>query len=198
MTYATLDDLRSQLGKGPGPSDAYTQKMLHPIPDAPVVDRVTLILDRCQGKRVLDFGATGSLSLKIREVCAAYHGVDREAASDVVPFDLDDVHEPALPRFDVDIIICGELLEHLSNPGWFLARLCEQYGHIATIITVPNAFAKQGHLRDGIENVNIDHVCWYSFRTLKTLLARAGYTGYWFGWYHGQPLTAEGLIVVLE
>jgi 2-polyprenyl-3-methyl-5-hydroxy-6-metoxy-1,4-benzoquinol methylase len=211
MSYASIDDLRSQLGSrvSPEAQQAYDAKMMHPIPDWPVVDREKTILQHCTGKRVLEFGASGSLSEGIRKAASAYLGVDRQSASDrgVVGFDLDDVSVQWLPQvgdydwdcetFHPDVIVCGEVLEHLSNPGWFLARLRRQYANVLVIVTVPNAFSTIGrhHLLEGIENVNVDHVAWYSPRTLRTLLERAGYTDLEFAWYHGKPITAEGLIV---
>lgn len=200
MSYATIDDLRSQLGSKvtPQAQQRYAERMLHQVPDAPVVDRAEFILDHCRGKRVLDFGASGAMHQAIRKAATAVLGVDRASADDVIAFDLDDVAQPAVPVYDAEVVVCGEVLEHLSNPGWFLHRLRAQYAGVTTILTVPNAFssgaAKQ--MQAGIENVNLDHVAWYSFFTMKALLRRAGYTELWFGWYHGEPRLAEGLIVV--
>jgi hypothetical protein len=49
-----------------------------------------------------------------------------------------------------------------------------------------------------MENVNIDHVAWYSPRTLRTLLERARWNITEFAWYGGDPGVAEGLIAVAE
>lgn len=202
MSYATIDDLRSQLGARPKTSadQSYAEKMLHAIPDAPVVNREEFILDHCRGKRVLEFGASGRMHDGIVRVAQSTLGIDRKASDGVIAFDLDDVSQVSLPVFDAEVVVCGEVLEHLGNPGWFLTRLHKQYGHCVTILTVPNAFsaAAAQHIAKGSENVNIDHTCWFSFRTLKTLIARAGYMECWFGWYNGKPLTAEGLIMVVQ
>lgn len=203
--YASIDDLRSQLGtQAPSASSvSYAERMMHRVPEARVVDREAFILEHCTGKRVLEFGASGKMHEGIVKVAADVLGIDREtgpAGSGVIGFDLDDVHMDALPEPDTkpDVIVCGEVLEHLSNPGWFLARLRTQFGDTPTIITVPNAFSDvaRKQLATGYENVNADHVCWYSFRTLKTLLGRAGYRDFSFAWYRGQPLTAEGLVIL--
>lgn len=202
--FATIEDLRSQLGsRTPAPSSvAYAEKMLHRIPAAPVVDRAAFILEHCRGKYVLEFGASGPMHDAIVKVARSVCGVDREDGASVIGFDLDDVSVPTLPGENhlVDVIVCGEVIEHLSNPGWFLTRLRRQYAGVPTIITVPNAFsaAAASHLARAVENVNRDHVAWYSYRTLLTLLERHGYTKNVFAWYNGQPHTAEGLIVVTE
>jgi hypothetical protein len=69
------------------------------------------------------------------------------------------------------------------------------------LITVPNAHCVIGrqHILRGVESVNIDHVAYYSWRTLKTLVERYDYVVKEFYWYlPGQPRTAEGLIFVVE
>jgi 2-polyprenyl-3-methyl-5-hydroxy-6-metoxy-1,4-benzoquinol methylase len=198
--YATIDDLRSQLGAPESKvSPEYAAKMLHAVPDAEVVDRAKFILERCKGQVVLDVGASGPMHEAIVKVAAKVYGIDRQDGDGVVGIDLDDYHA-ALPVFaDVTRIVCGEVLEHLSNPGWFLKRLRDAY-RCETIITVPNAFAEagRGQLKRGTEVVNRDHVAWYSYKTLSVLLERHGYAVKQFYWYGGQPYTSEGLIVVTE
>lgn len=202
MSFLTIDALRESLAHPIGKvrTPEYIAKMMHPVPESTVVDRAAFIIERCKGQRVLEFGASGWLHDKIRQIAAAYLGVDRQDASGVVGFDLDDVEQDALP--DVNpfptIVVCGEVLEHLTNPGWFLQRLRAQY-LVPVLITVPNAFSSAAakHIKDdGNENVNVDHVAWYSYRTLRTLLERYGYVIEEFYWYQGQPFTAEGMIVV--
>lgn len=206
IAYATIEDLRSQLGapKTPDASAAYAAKMLHPLPDVKVVaDRIAYLVEHCKGKSVVEFGASGSASKAIRGVAALFYGVDREDSGLLVDgFDLDDVAQTSLPAapFSPDIIICGEVLEHLSNPGWFLARLHSQFAGVPVLITVPNAFssAAQNWLKKGYENVNADHVAWYSPKTLSVLLERAGYSTGDLAYYNGTGPTAEGLIVYAE
>lgn len=195
--YNTLDDLRSQLGHVPK-STVYAEKMLHRVPDAPVVDRAEFILAHCRDKRVLEFGASGPMHEKVKTTAVGYLGVDRQAGDRVVAFDLDDVNDALLPAFDPEIILCGEILEHLSNPGWFLTRLYRQFVGVSVVITTPNAFSDVGraHIAKGTENVNVDHVSYYSYRTLRTLLNRAGYMNLTFGWYGGQPRLSEGIVVL--
>jgi hypothetical protein len=203
MSYATIDVLRSQLGGKPPKAELsaeYTAKMLHDLPAPKTVDRAVFILKHVVGKRVLEFGASGPMHEEVRKASVAYMGVDREDGDHVVGFNLDDVSQQSLPAFNPEIIVCGEVLEHLSNPGWFLTRMKAQYAGVPVIITVPNAFSSlgRGWLAKGKENVNIDHVSWYSPRTLATLLSRAGYTYADLFYYNGEGPTAEGLIVVTE
>jgi 2-polyprenyl-3-methyl-5-hydroxy-6-metoxy-1,4-benzoquinol methylase len=204
VSYATLSDLRSQLGKAPTRSHSpeYAAKMLHALPPVQVVDRREFVLSMVTGKRVLEFGASGPMSEAVQAAAKDYLGVDRTATRPgVVAFDLDDVFEKWLPSFDApDVIVCGEVLEHLSNPGWFLARLRRRYAGVPVLITVPNAFssAAASWLAKGFENVNRDHVAWYSPKTLSVLLTRAGYRAGSLYYYNGHGPTAEGLVVVAE
>jgi hypothetical protein len=204
MSYATIDDLRSQLGGGASikTSTAYAAKMLHDLPPAKTVDRAAFILKHVTGKRVLEFGASGPLHEQIKAVAGEYFGVDRQVGDRVVAFDLDSVQEICvqLPTNRPEIIVCGEILEHLGNPQYFLSRLRAQFPGVPVMITVPNAFAQAGRqwLAKGKECVNGDHVAWYSPKTLSVLLARVGYTYAELFYYNGEGPTAEGLVVVTE
>lgn len=204
MSFATIDDLRSQLGGSPQRehSAAYIAKMMHPLPASRTVDREAFIVKHCEGKRVLDVGASGRLADRIRQVASLHVGLDRTSTSDdVVACDLDDVTRETLPVCGpFDLVVCGEVLEHLSNPGWFLTRLKRQCPDVPVIITVPNAFsavAARWALK-GTENVNSDHVAWYSPTTIGTLLLRVGYKSGALYYYNGDGPTAEGLIVCTE
>lgn len=205
---STIAEIRNSLG---GPSTEYRAKQLHAVPESPVVQREPFILERCAGKVVLDIGASGPMHESIVRVASKCYGIEKPGGpgmSDVVRgdtiefIDLDDYHQ-ILPIFSgVEIIICGEVLEHLSNPGWFLTRLRKAY-NCPLIITVPNAFGEAGRrsLERGIENCNIDHIAWHSHRTIKTLLNRHGYgiiEFYWYGRNGQRPKFSEGLIVVTE
>ena len=202
MIYDTIDDLRSQLGSSKTPEKVrrYAAKMLHAVPVVPEINREEFILSRCKGKNVLEFGASGKMSEAVQQVSSDYLGVDRTAADrGVVAFDLDDISMSDVPgRSDVDVVLCGEVLEHLTNPGWFLERLRHKCRSASFLFTVPNAFSSAGarHLLRGNENVNIDHVCWYSPRTIRTLLERYAFEIREFYYYNGAGPTSEGLIVV--
>ena len=219
MSFATLDDLRSHLGKAPTAADdpIYVAKQLHPLPKATTVDRAVFILQQVAGKRVLEFGASGPMHDGIVKAAAFVLGVDRNAAPGVVARDLDEIEpssdvyagrrglrllwfETEAGQFTPDVIVCGEVIEHLSNPGYFLTRLKREYPGVPVVVTVPNAFSAAGQawLRKGIENVNAEHVAWYSPKTIAVLLERHAFTIKTFHYYGGDGPTAEGLIVVTE
>jgi hypothetical protein len=190
----------------PGKSPEYVDKMLHPIPDAKVVSRESFILERCKGKTVVNFGSSsGSLHKQIGEVAASVFGIDKEGAPDL-RVDLDDDHYSLSHMPMANVYVVGEIIEHLISPGAFLKRLRWVMTHegaegCEAIITVPNALSEflSHHARKrGVENVNLDHVAWYSYHTLRTLLAKCGFDLNEFYWHNGKPIFAEGLIAVVK
>jgi len=175
---------------------SYVEKMFHPVPNCPTVkDRAGYMEQYAKGKIVLDIGCTGPLSARVRKAAATYYGVDREIGEwAIVDLDKNPDHLPLYP--DVSLVIVSEVLEHLANPGRFLEVLAKRYPNIDTLITVPNAGAYA--VREDCELVNKDHVSWYSYTTLHTLLSRYNYIVEKCRWYNGQPHKAEGLIVIAQ
>ena len=92
-----------------------------------------------------------------------------------------DVEQMELGR-KFDVIIAGELIEHLDNPGLFLQRVkshLEEDGLL--ILTTPNPFALGNAfipiklLLGGDYSVNKEHKCWYCLKTLRQLLEKYGF-----------------------
>lgn len=174
----------------------WAKRMLHQIPDLPTVpDRSKYLAEKAKDKIVLDIGCTGPISQVVKSSSKKYYGIDK-VRGDWETVELD--HRPDLmPKHDdVEVIICSEVLEHLSNPGYFLLALKDKYPNRLIYFTVPNAGAYV--VKDDCEVVNSEHVCWYSYQTLKTLLTRYNYEIKESRWYHGQPYKAEGLIMVVQ
>lgn len=183
----------------------YYERMMHKMPEAPVVDRVKSILKNCEGKVVVNFGsAKGELHSKIKSVAKSVFGVDKIEPADLL-VDLDDEFCPLHGLPAAEMYVCGEIIEHLANPGNFLKKLRwtmknEGEKDARLIVTVPNALASVlvHHAKNGIENCNIDHVAFYTWRTLQTLLGRYGFTIEERAYYEGRPVFAEGLIAVVR
>lgn len=180
---------------------SYIKKMLHPVSGHEEVDRNKYICLAAEGKVVLHVGASGRLHRELLLHATKVYGLDLYPDSpDVTTFDLDQP-DTNLPLFDgVELIVCGEILEHLTNPGSLIKRLRAAYPSQPLLVSVPNAFSKAAahHIQRGFENVNKDHVAWYSPKTLEWLLARHGYKIKNWAWYNGQPYTAEGILAVAE
>jgi len=183
-------------------SPEYYEKMIHKVPDAPVFDRRDYLVKACRGKIILDVGASGPMSFTLQDEAKTYYGIGIDPNPGLTNYyriDLDNYDKHTFPIIEgLDLVIAGEILEHLSNPGRLLNRLRSLDTQV--IVTVPNAFSISGikNMQKGIESVNKEHVAWYSYHTLKVLVERHRFNILLWAWYNGKPLTAEGLIFHLE
>jgi hypothetical protein len=78
-----------------------------------------------------------------------------------------------------EVVVIGELIEHLENPLQFLKRLAaiERLAGRTVILSTPNATALHNVLV-GLaqrESTHHDHLCIFSYKTLATLCTRAGF-----------------------
>lgn len=194
VTVSDVSELRDLIQAKYTPD--YVKRMLHAVPELPVVEqRASFLAQLAKDEVVLDIGCTGPLSQGIKAAAKGYYGVDRQqGAWAVVDLDREPQNLPVYP--DVTLVICSEVLEHLANPGRFLEALAQKYHGIDVCFTVPHAGAYT--VREGREMVNHDHVAWYSFTTLKTLLTRYGFSLGYAAWYNGKPHRAEGLILTAK
>jgi 2-polyprenyl-3-methyl-5-hydroxy-6-metoxy-1,4-benzoquinol methylase len=88
-----------------------------------------------------------------------------------------------------DLIIAGDVIEHLPNPGIFLescARVLSPTGKI-TISTV-NSFGATRFVKALVfhEAVHSEHTAYYSHKTMKRLLEMSGLEGRDFGYYRAE------------
>lgn len=205
---SSLEVLQAECDAMRGYDPDYYAKQVHPIPMAPVVDRVEYILRQCRGKRVLHLGCgwpPGPLHRLLQPVAGYLVGVDIAVPARQVGLyvqcDLD-ASDIELPLENFDVILCAEILEHLGNPGHLLQLL--RTWHCQVLITVPNCFSLVGyrHVQHGIENVHTQHVAWYSWHTLQELMTRYGYSIDEWCWYNCPPgfppQLAEGLIMLVR
>lgn len=169
------------------------------VPDVPVVDRNSWLVGRCYGKTILSLGCTGKTQAMLDEVCPTVYGVDIEPLEreNFTVLNLDECPK-SLPECDVDLVVAAEVIEHLRNPGKLLDAIASKYPNVPLIVTTPNAFADIGResLCNGIERVNLQHVAYYSYKTLERCLSMSGYEiVQWFWYKPGPPVFAEGLIM---
>lgn len=194
-TCSAHQDIYSAMGEAhPGYGQEYWDKQIHDVPLSSVVDRELFIADRCRSKRVLNIGSTsGGLHEKIKAVAAVVWGIDKESADFIMDLDGDFV----VPEVSPELIVAGEILEHLTNPGSLLQAL--KWYRAPLVVTIPNAHASVNiaWTVKGKENVNRDHVAWYSYNTAKCLFEKCRWRVSEFYWYNGQPRTAEGLVFVV-
>lgn len=78
-----------------------------------------------------------------------------------------------------DVLLLGELVEHLDDPVAFLTGVRQRYGGCigSLLATVPNAFAWDNlrQAMQGKERINTDHRYWFTPYTLAKVLIRAGF-----------------------
>lgn len=192
--------------------------------------RDEFIINACRGKRVLHFGFADSpfteervkskelLHLKLANVASLIYGadIDSDSVSKYTSLTNDNKHwiidickkeivaNDYNKRFD--IVVFGEILEHLLNPGDALKNL-NSICHInkaQLILTTPNAFNGAGFSASllGNEIVHPEHYYYYSPVTLKRLLEDCGFTKVKISFYSGENskqfpgLTYPGLIAI--
>jgi len=155
--------------------------------------KIRFATERCRGKRVLDLGCVMHdprayfrrhfLHRAISEVAEEAIGLDLHEAG---VRHLNDMGYKALvgdaENFDFadpfDVIVAGDIIEHLSNLDGFLRsvrRNLKPGGML--VVQTPNPwhwrFIVKAALR--IENpVNEEHTCWFCPRTWRQLVARSG------------------------
>jgi 2-polyprenyl-3-methyl-5-hydroxy-6-metoxy-1,4-benzoquinol methylase len=166
-----------------------------------VIDRIGFIVEHARGRRVLDCGVIGSTLMPASEQLAnlpqSLHWRIAAVAQDAVGIDVADVVEEANVRYPqlnlvkasaedlsdlegpFDLVVLGDLIEHVSNPGLVLdeARsIIHTAGEI--IITCPNALGAPNYLRFllGRFREGLEHVTAHNKWTISQLLQRHGFT----------------------
>jgi SAM-dependent methyltransferase len=163
-----------------------------------VVERRTrdeVLLGLCLGQRVLDLGCVGAdlfapgwLHGRLASVATEIVGVDVESAGvnamraagyDVIEADVSGDVGDILARAPFDVVIAGELIEHLNAPiDLFLvaSRVLTSRGIL--VVTTPNPYSplrgRRGARRETWESV--DHVAYYPPTGIAELAERAGMT----------------------
>jgi 2-polyprenyl-3-methyl-5-hydroxy-6-metoxy-1,4-benzoquinol methylase len=173
-------------------------RFLHRLQPVRIVHREKFLVEAAQGKRTMHLGCVDSGLLETRlEKDDLLHARLARSSSDLWGMDLDaagierlrslgyrnlivgsaEEPPPNVPRGAFDVIIAGELIEHVLNVGRFLresAELLRPGGQF--IITTPNAFRFTNRLPlfFGFELVHPDHVAWFSPITLRRAAEMAG------------------------
>lgn len=173
-----------------------------PLPPIRIVDREQWLVEFCSGKDVLHLGCADALytEARLQDLSRLLHYRLTEVAHYLVGLDnaheeleklaarwpqwelvLGDVEHLEAVKLDrqFDVVLAGELVEHLLNVGLFLTSVRHHLkpGVGRLVITTPNHFGTRrfSHLLRGAEKVHPDHTCYYSYHTLKHTVERCGY-----------------------
>lgn len=177
-------------------------EMAHPLPSTRIVDRIPWLVDQCRGKRVIHVGfADAGFRDEQGRAGSWLHGHLDEVAESLVGLDFDrpgveaaieggfEAHlvdctdaaaVAALELEPADVVLAGEVIEHLGAPGPFLeamALLCAPGGSL--IVTTPNAYGLVNVVASITRRVEVnhpDHVVMFTWRTLTQLLQREGWS----------------------
>lgn len=160
------------------------------------VDRIDLICNLAKGRSVLDVGCVSHevesekseewLHRKIADCAARCVGVDilEEGVSELREKGYNvSLHDLALSPMDqcFDLIVCGEIIEHLPQPGPFMencGKSLEVGGKM--VITTPYPWFLGTVLRNMIRGSylsgSMDHVAWFDPATITEICDRHGFT----------------------
>ncbi len=166
------------------------------------ISKHELIINRCAGRKVLHLGCVGnndsdtshkvnaspsSLHVKLSAV-AEVTGVDISADAigeykrlgichNILPGDVEKLSEVGLTA-EYDVVVIGDLIEHLSNPGMMLNGVRELCNPGTTVIlTTPHAFGLAPFLRHatGRFREGLQHVMTFNNQNLANLVHRHGF-----------------------
>jgi hypothetical protein len=164
-----------------------------------VSDREAFFMEICRDKVVLHLGCADAIHLKkhaeigrhlhilINSVARRVYGVDinqyaikqlrsQYGLSNLYVADVETLNIDF--NEDFDIIIAGELLEHLNNPGLFLDSIKSYMSNQTLLIcTTPNLLSLKCFLHNVVGNqaIHPDHSIGFTFSLIETLFARHNY-----------------------
>ena len=160
-----------------------------------IIDKTTLVRWFCRGKDVLDLGCIDhSYEIALGQGDDWLHNQIKQVSTSLVGLDIlaDDAMRLNENGYDIvcgnaesfdlnrtfDVIVAGDLIEHLSNIGLFLKCLANHMhrGSIA-IVTTPNPFNIEQTmlgLFDGKIVVNNQHTVWLDPKVIYELVERSG------------------------
>jgi len=181
-------------------------------------DRVALLLDFCRGHRVVHVGFVDERRMETKlEAGKWLHERLAAVADSIVGLDLAEegvewAKEQGFEAYAVDaqsseavtalrlapadVVVAGEIIEHLDAPGPFLRAmraLLKDDGLL--VVTTPNAYRLLNFLApaSGSELIHPDHTAWHSPHTLRNLLVRSGWDVEGMAYYQNPAPRIGGL-----
>lgn len=172
-------------------------EMVHRLPPATLVDRFEYLCGLAAGRRVVHIGFVDAGCQTLNQESGAWlHEHLAATASDLIGLDLDAIGVEnarqrgyaahvvdcrdvdavrALGLAPADLVVAGEVIEHLDDPGSFLDGL---HALVAPggmlVVTTPNAsgLVNAAALLGNFEVQHPDHVVMYTCQTLDAMLTR--------------------------
>jgi hypothetical protein len=148
----------------------------------------------CVGKSVLDLGCLDETAFELKArtgfwlheelaaVSRSIVGLDNSSILKSGPIDTgfsqiqyQDIYQLRQSDFlDAEVIVMGELIEHLTDPFSVLLHLTSEFPRCSIVLSTPNATGITNVLGAILsrESNHPDHVAIYSYKTLSTLIGR--------------------------
>jgi hypothetical protein len=181
-----------------------TEKINVPSP----VTRIKYITDACINKTVLDLGCYDETALiknntetylfaAIDAVAKNHIGIDNSSllpaegivfspTSRIIKGDIRLIKETNIDPAQIEILIAGELIEHIPNTLDFLQLIKTTFPNKRIICSTPNTTSLSNMILALFkrESCHIDHFQVYSYKTLNTLCRTAGFSNWKIIPYH--------------
>jgi 2-polyprenyl-3-methyl-5-hydroxy-6-metoxy-1,4-benzoquinol methylase len=168
------------------------------------VERDSTIVEMCRNKSVLHLGCVGftdcpidekvrqareSLHAQLTDVASSCTGVDLDGRAitelkdhgvfdNIVEGNVEHLEKLSADMADYDVVVAGDIIEHLSNPGLMLDGIRARLGvNGVLIVSTPNAFGIASWIRVilGRFKEGEQHVICFNPTTLEQLLERHCY-----------------------
>ena len=197
-----MDFARNDQQSLPMSSNDFDQlAMIQRLPKARVVDRISYLVELAAGRRVIHIGFADAGCRTMQDGAGTWlHAHLAGSAASLVGLDIDaagvesaraagydahlvDCRDPdavaALRLEPADLIVAGEVIEHLDAPGPFVdaVQILARPG-TDLVLTTPNTSGLGNTLAAlaGLEINHPDHVTGFTCRTLMALLDRHGWS----------------------
>ncbi len=181
-----------------------TERIQVPSP----VTRIKYITEACTNKTVLDLGCYDETALiknntetylfaAIDAVAKNHIGIDNSSLlpeegitfspnSRIIKGDIRSLKETNINSSEIDILIAGELIEHIPNTLDFFKTIKSEFANKKIICSTPNTTSLSNMILALFkrESCHIDHYQVYSYKTLNTLCRTAGFTNWKIIPYH--------------
>jgi len=172
------------------------------------VGRIAYIVENTKNKHVLDLGSYDETALfkegtkhslykEISKVATSLIGIDNSSkipgrevivngSSRIIKCEVREIGKQPFNRANFDIIVAGELIEHLPDVLGFFREIKELFHGKEFICTTPNALSLSNILLGFFkrESTHCDHLQMYSYKVLNTLCVKSKFSSWDIVPYH--------------
>jgi 2-polyprenyl-3-methyl-5-hydroxy-6-metoxy-1,4-benzoquinol methylase len=153
-----------------------------------MIDRISCILKYCEGREVLDIGCVGHAIPKgsrerhlygeLKKIAKSVVGTDVVSDAWCTPDVKADVENMDIGR-TFDVVVAGEIIEHVNNPGIMLRNLRKHMRNDSLlVISTPNVLSTSvliEHIIRGESRAHFEHNFWFTEKFLTHLLEKNGF-----------------------